>query len=205
MNIDINTQDENGNTPLMNAIIDKKMLSAKKLINDYKKTINPNKMNNQKKTALMLLCSHNVDSYGSVEYDSPDLLLTLVDSLLNLCADLNMKDNEGFTALMLASKYVHPGLVTRLLETNRVSDINEKTNSYFSPLTALILAIDDKNRSFVDDPRNINDYSNMSRYTRQQDVMKILKAAMENKLVSDGRRRKAGGRRRLSPKHKQTK
>lgn len=197
--VDINSQDADGNTPLMKIIIDKEVTNVKNMLENHKSTINPNKKNKEGKTALMLLCSYDVDMYmTSEDYRGPNTVLNLVNSLLTLNADVNMKDNEGCTALMLAAKYCHSLLVNRLLVTNRVSDINEKTNSFFSPSTAFDLANEDSNnyRKGVGPYKDTEDY--MLR-TRKKYVLDTLKKAMENKPVSDGsrsKRRKADGRRK---------
>lgn len=205
--VDINSQDDDGNTPLMKAILAKEVTKVKQMLAKEKSVINPNKKNKEGKTALMLLCSYDVEMYMSSEdYQGPHTVLNLVTSLLNLGADVNMKDNDGCTALMLASKYVHSLLVKRLLETNRVSDLKEKTNSFFSSWTALELASDDSNKTRKGvGPYSKEDEEEYMLMTRQKYVVDTLEKAMKSSskpVVSDGskRRRKADGKRRRSPK-----
>lgn len=196
---DINSQDENGNTPLMNEILSKEVTIVKKMLEEYKSTINPNKKNMEGKTALMLLCSYNVAMYMTSEnHEGPYTVLKLVNTLLTLGSDVNMKDNEGCTALMLAAKYCHPLLVDRLLATNRVSDINEKTYGGilgYGSSTAYDLANQEsnKNRKSVG-PYTKNSEEEYMFNTRQKYVLDTLRKAMENKPVKD-KKRKADGRR----------
>lgn len=188
----------------MDELIKEQVPKVKTMLEYHKSTINPNKKNKEGKTALMLLCSYDVQMYmNNATKQGARTVLNLVDILLNLGADVNMKDNEGYTALMLASKYVHPLLVDRLLATNRVSDINERTNNSFlllKGLTALDLANDDSNkyRKSVDNEAEGDPDYKLN--IRQKYVVETLKRAMgEKEPVRDGsrkRRRKADGGRR---------
>lgn len=201
---DINSQDENGNTPLMDKILKKEVTIVKDILEKYKSTINPNKKNLEGKTALMLLCSYDVEMYMTSEsHEGPYTVLNLVNTLLSLGPDVNMKDNEGCTALMLASKYCHSLLVERLIATNRVSDINEKTYGIYGygSSTAYDLANQESNKN----RKGVGPYTKYSQEeymfdTRQKYVLDTLKKAMENKPVKDGsssksKKRKCDGRR----------
>jgi ankyrin repeat protein len=117
----------------MKAMINREIENAEQMI--AKNTdLNPNKKNKDGRTALMLLCSQDIPRYSysgvSVEV-SPQRLLQLAQLLLSKGADINMKDNNGYTAVMLAAENAHSLLFKHFMETNRVSDINESSYSFF--------------------------------------------------------------------------
>ena len=57
--------------------------------------------------------------------------MQLAQLVLSKGADINMKDNNGYTAVMLAAENAHSLLFKHFMKTNRVSDINESSFSYF--------------------------------------------------------------------------
>lgn len=121
--VDNNAQDDNGDTELMRAMKSRNIGLAQKLIADP--NLNPNKKNKQGRTALMLLCSQDIPMYAYK--DESRLLLELAQLLLSKGADINMRDNNGYTAVMLAAENAHSLLFKHFMETNRVSDINESS------------------------------------------------------------------------------
>ena len=121
--VDNNAQDDNGDTALMKAMKSREIGLAQKLLQDP--NLNPNKKNKQGRTALMLLCSQDIPMYAYK--DESRLLLELAQLLLSKGADINMRDNNGYTAVMLAAENAHSLLFKHFMETNRVSDINESS------------------------------------------------------------------------------
>ena len=187
-------KDINGNTPLMRTILLKNFTKVKEMLNNYKSEINPNKKNKNDETALMLLCSNDVPMYYSeANYQGENTPLEIVNSLLALGADINMKDKHGKTALMLAAEYAHPLIVKRLIETNRVSDINERTDSFFNAKTALQLAANDKTKYYSDSTYDKK---------RQPQVIQYLQEAAKTKTADGGNKPKKSTRRKnkKSPK-----
>ena len=57
---------------------------------------------------------------ASLDYPvAPNDLDDTVKALIKQCADINLKDNEGQTALMLAEHYGHPSIVKMLKKTGQ--------------------------------------------------------------------------------------
>jgi ankyrin repeat protein len=207
--------DPDGNTPLMRAIIEYNTTKVKQILTDPKQHINPNRKNNNQQTALMLLCSYDIPMYTTSEnHTGSSTVLHLVDLLLNIGADINMKDKNGYTPLMLAAYNVHPLIVDRLIKSNRVSDINETTNSslFASGKTALDLAKDDKNIKHTDSTygQQSHSYGADDRYMlgfRQAYVIDALTKAASppTTTTTDGggrRRTKKDGTKKCSPRKK---
>ena len=151
----MNLQDASGNTPLMRAMIDRQVVVAKKMIEENA-DLNPNKKNKDGRTALMLLCSQDIPRYsysGVTESVSAHYLLKIAQLLLSKGADINMRDNNGYTAVMLAAENAHSLLFKHFMETNRVSDINESSFSFFGmgSKTTLDIAKNSKTETYSTD------------------------------------------------------
>ena len=208
--MDINSQDADGNTQLMKAMIDRDIVVAEEMIAKHTE-LNPNKKNKDGRTALMLLCSQDIPrySYSGVHASvSPQRLLQLAQLLLSKGAEINMRDNNGYTAVMLAAENAHSLLFKHFMETNRVSDINESSFSYFGmgSKTTLEIAKNSKTEKYSTDFYTQDfDYSTSkgldekSMYVKRQSyIVESLQEALAPKPAADGNSKK----KKRSPKNR---
>ena len=183
--IDINYQNEEGNTAFMLASEGKHYHVVKLLL--LNKDLNVNIQNNNGMTALMLASCHQPLVSEILNIKIPLMFEDffgghhqVVELLLSKDPDINIQNNDGWTALMSASRYGHHQVVELLLSKD--PDINIQNND---GVTALMSACRYGHHQVVElllskDPDNIQDNDGRtalmfaSRYGHHQVVELLL-------------------------------
>ncbi len=164
------TEDNKGNTPLMQALEDHKPKIAFDLLEQQVTDIN--KQNNKGETALMMAAN-----YG---------YLNIVDKLLEKSADPNLQDTAGFTALMYATIKRHRGIIELLLnkphtdinilgyQNNSAIFVSLKLNSLDLDLDIVNLLLDDKRINLDQKDRDGNTLLHIAIYSASHDIIKKI-------------------------------
>ena len=129
INININEQDFDGNTPLIIASTDREDDITQMLLENA--NIDVNIQNKKGYTCLMLYC------------DNEDENEDIIDLILDKNVNINLKNEDGNTALLIACENGCSDIVEKLLDIDEI-DINASNNKGNTPLIYCILNDDFK-------------------------------------------------------------
>lgn len=124
--VDVNAKDKDGNVPLIYAITYNRINSINALLDDKHHKVDLNIQNNKKDTALnILLKTKKIDFSNKIK---------LVRKFIEMGSNPNIKNNNGNTALHIATLFGNKDLVKTLILNYRNIDINSSNNKGRTPI-----------------------------------------------------------------------